>query len=242
MKITLTEARQTVKNVDGFFASYISSTISPYLVQASAALNIHPNTLTFFSVVTTLIGIFLFFLGSAQPLIIGAILVQVGLIFDVADGQLARATNQKSAFGAWFDYMSDRLTEFLAIFALTYSAFSATGDAQLFTLAFAGILATNLRHYDFSLRKTLGVTAISNRYSDEKKLAKTGLARLRAILKESLLFMQSERLAVISICAIIGKIELMLWIYLIWGGLILFAKAGVSWYNHFTKSSNVKTI
>ncbi|OGY83757.1 MAG: hypothetical protein A3F54_05245 [Candidatus Kerfeldbacteria bacterium RIFCSPHIGHO2_12_FULL_48_17] len=238
MKITLTEAKKAVKNVDGFFASYVSSTLSPYLVKASAALNIHPNTLTFFSVVTTLVGIFLFFLGSQAQLIIGAILIQIGLIFDVADGQLARATNQKSAFGAWFDYMSDRLTEFLAIFALTYSAFQASGDTQLFTLAFAGILATNLRHYDFSLRKNLGIIDLSNKYTDEKKIPKTGFTRLSAILKESLLFMQSERLAVISICAILGKIELMLWIYCIWGALILLAKSGMSWYNHFTKSSN----
>ena len=88
MKITLTEARKTVKNVDGFFASYISSTVSPYLVTASAALNIHPNTLTVFSVLTTLIGIFLyrFNFSSVMPKILltlrSSILMKAGSSFE----------------------------------------------------------------------------------------------------------------------------------------------------------------
>jgi CDP-diacylglycerol--glycerol-3-phosphate 3-phosphatidyltransferase len=79
---------------------------------------VHPNVITtagFF--VTTSAGL-AFFLGHVR---IGGFLILLGGLFDILDGQVARAANQVSIFGTFYDSTLDRMSEivvFLGIFSL----------------------------------------------------------------------------------------------------------------------------
>ncbi len=56
------------------------------------------------------------------PSLIGAVLLQLSFVADCADGEVARAQGRVSAFGAWFDWMSDRFVIMFAILGLGMGA------------------------------------------------------------------------------------------------------------------------
>jgi CDP-diacylglycerol--glycerol-3-phosphate 3-phosphatidyltransferase len=78
------------------------------IVRALALWKIHPNTLTFIGLLINI--------GAAVLLAAGqfrwAALVIIGAaIFDMVDGRVARATNQVTRFGAFFDSVLDRYSD-----------------------------------------------------------------------------------------------------------------------------------
>jgi CDP-diacylglycerol--glycerol-3-phosphate 3-phosphatidyltransferase len=78
------------------------------IVRWLALSRIHPNVLTFFGLVITAWAAFLFAAGKfrwAAAVVIGA-----GL-FDMVDGRVARATDQVTRFGGFFDSVLDRYSD-----------------------------------------------------------------------------------------------------------------------------------
>ncbi len=80
--------------------------------------NVHPNILT-------LVGLAFAFLAGrefwASHYRFGAVLLLVGGIFDMLDGQVARQSDQGSRFGAFFDSTIDRYAEIVPYLGLAYS-------------------------------------------------------------------------------------------------------------------------
>src|SRR5688572_3941291 len=77
-----------------------------------------PNLVTTVGFIVTVSAGIAFFLGHVR---IGGALVLIGGLLDVVDGQVARATNQTSVFGSFYDSTLDRVSEivvFLGIFSL----------------------------------------------------------------------------------------------------------------------------
>ncbi len=220
--MTLT-IKQSVKNVDGFFASYFTSKISPLFVWFFAKLHIKPNFVTLLSF---LIGLGAAYYAGIGRFIIAGILIQAAFIFDCVDGQLARYLNLKSKIGAWLDTITDRIKEFLILFAIAF--FVATQDSYkyIFILFFIAFLVSALRHYDFDKRHELGI--FENR-SVEKSVPLSVAKRFKAIVKESLLFGISERWALITICLIFNQIEIMFYLLIIIGALVTIFKSIYSW-------------
>lgn len=215
--------KQSVKNIDGFFASYFSSKISVYFVWFFAKLKIKPNEVTLLSSFTGFLAAFYLIQGK---LILGAILLQFAFVLDCADGQLARYLNLKSRFGAWLDTITDRAKEFIVLFSISFGYYFKTQNYKIFVLFFFAILISALRHYDLDKRRELGVFCDRT----EKKSAKlTKIARFRAILKESLLFGISERWALITICLLVNQIVLMYYFLIIIGAIVTIIKSFYSW-------------
>jgi CDP-diacylglycerol--glycerol-3-phosphate 3-phosphatidyltransferase len=80
-----------------------------------ANLKIGPNTLSFMALISGIgAGVLFFF---KHPLWAGAMIGICGL-FDILDGQVAANTNQKSLFGAIFDSVLDRYSEFFIYLGL----------------------------------------------------------------------------------------------------------------------------
>ena len=92
------------------------------IVRGLALTHISPNVLTFLGLVINIIAAILF--GYATPsnqprLFFYAGLVIIGAgIFDMVDGRVARATNQVTAFGAFFDSVIDRYSDVALFFGL----------------------------------------------------------------------------------------------------------------------------
>ena len=78
---------------------------------------LHPNHLT---IIGLLLHLPCALLLANGYLIVGACLLLIVSLLDALDGTLARLQNKTSDFGAWLDAGSDRLSETLIGFGLTY--------------------------------------------------------------------------------------------------------------------------
>ena len=93
------------------------------IVDGLALTRISPNVLTFVGLVINIGAALLFGFASAdnnQPrlfLYAGLVIIGAG-IFDMVDGRVARATNQVTIFGAFFDSVIDRYSDVALFFGL----------------------------------------------------------------------------------------------------------------------------
>jgi phosphatidylglycerophosphate synthase len=92
------------------------------IVRGLALTKISPNVLTFSGLVINVAAGVLF--GYANPwnqrrmfLFAGLVIIGAG-IFDMVDGRVARATNQVTAFGGFFDSVIDRYSDVALFFGL----------------------------------------------------------------------------------------------------------------------------
>lgn len=79
---------------------------------------VHPNIITTIGFLVTISAGIAFFLGQVR---LGGLLVLLGGVFDILDGQVARGTGLASTFGSFYDSTLDRISEivvFLGIFSL----------------------------------------------------------------------------------------------------------------------------
>ena len=93
------------------------------IVDGLALTRISPNVLTFIGLVINVVAALLFGFASAdnnQPrlfLYAGLVIIGAG-VFDMVDGRVARATNQVTIFGAFFDSVIDRYSDVALFFGL----------------------------------------------------------------------------------------------------------------------------
>jgi CDP-diacylglycerol---glycerol-3-phosphate 3-phosphatidyltransferase len=93
------------------------------IVDGLALTRISPNVLTFIGLVINVGAALLFGFASAdnnQPRLFfyaGLVIIGAG-IFDMVDGRVARATNQVTDFGAFFDSVIDRYSDVALFFGL----------------------------------------------------------------------------------------------------------------------------
>lgn len=93
------------------------------IVDGLALTRISPNLLTFIGLLINVVAALLFGFASAdnnQPrlfLYAGLVIIGAG-VFDMVDGRVARATNQVTIFGAFFDSVIDRYSDVALFFGL----------------------------------------------------------------------------------------------------------------------------
>ena len=86
---------------------------------------------------------------------VAAVLVQLSLVIDCVDGEIARFTRRFSAFGAWLDAVGDRVKEYSVFAALALVA-ARTGD-HAWTLAIVAMTVVTVRHLeDYAYEYRLG--------------------------------------------------------------------------------------
>jgi phosphatidylglycerophosphate synthase len=92
------------------------------IVRGLALTRISPNVLTFIGLVINSIAAILFGYATSQNyprlfLYAGLVIIGAG-IFDMVDGRVARATNQVTTFGGFFDSVIDRYSDVVLFFGL----------------------------------------------------------------------------------------------------------------------------
>ena len=91
------------------------NTIILLIVRALALSKIHPNVLTAFGLIINIVAAFM--LGRGEFFWAGLVIIGAGL-FDMVDGRVARATNQVSRFGGFFDSVLDRYSDLALLIGL----------------------------------------------------------------------------------------------------------------------------
>jgi len=92
------------------------------IVRGLALTKISPNALTFIGLVINTVAAVLFGYANSQNyprlfLYAGLVIIGAG-IFDMVDGRVARATNQVTTFGGFFDSVIDRYSDVALFFGL----------------------------------------------------------------------------------------------------------------------------
>jgi CDP-diacylglycerol--glycerol-3-phosphate 3-phosphatidyltransferase len=123
-----------------------------------ARAGITPNGLT---VAGLLLNVVAGAVLAAGAFAAGGVLVLFAGAFDTLDGALARVTNQKTAFGAFFDSTLDRLSEAAVFLGLTI-AFLRSGDVEWVTwlgvvLSYLAIIASLMVSYTRARAEGLGL-------------------------------------------------------------------------------------
>jgi CDP-diacylglycerol--glycerol-3-phosphate 3-phosphatidyltransferase len=92
------------------------------IVRGLALTKISPNALTFIGLVINVVAAVLFGYAKGEDhwrmfLYAGLVIIGAG-VFDMVDGRVARATNQVTVFGAFFDSVIDRYSDVALFFGL----------------------------------------------------------------------------------------------------------------------------
>jgi Family of unknown function (DUF5941)/CDP-alcohol phosphatidyltransferase len=136
---------------DGFYSTFVVRRLSKPLTRLALRLGWAPNAITLLSFAVGLAAAASFAVGSRLALVVGGVLLQLSLVIDCVDGEVARATRRFTALGAWLDASTDRVKEFLAYAGLAVGAMAAGSD--VWWLAVVLVVLQTTRHmsdYDFS--------------------------------------------------------------------------------------------
>ena len=195
---------------DGFFSVFVLRKFSKLFTWAAVRLKMTPNQVTLISFAVGLLSAHEFSRGTFWSIFAGAVLLQLSLIIDCVDGELARYTRQFSALGAWLDAITDRIKEYLVFFALAYGA--AQNGRDLWIPAMVMMVFQTFRHlsdYNFARIKKVRSADLPvidfNQASDGfVPVDKVKKSRFEYWSKKAVQFPIGERWLVISASSVIG--------------------------------------
>jgi hypothetical protein len=149
--------------------------------------------------------------------------LQLSIVVDCVDGELARYTRTFSELGAWLDAITDRVKEYLVFLGLAYGAFVQNGSNLWLMAALLMILQTfrHLSDYNFSqvskarasevkplvvdfLAKWDGIELKTELDESAEPERNETLGRIRFWLRKMVVFPIGERWLLISATAAIG--------------------------------------
>lgn len=136
---------------DGFYSTFVVRRASKPLTRLALRIGASPNAVTLLSFAIGLLAALAFAQGTRVWLVVGALALQVSLIVDCVDGEVARATRRFSALGAWLDASTDRVKEYAAYAGLAAGA--AVAGLSAWWIAIVLIVVQTVRHmadYTFS--------------------------------------------------------------------------------------------
>ena len=127
---------QTYKVRDAWWTVLLVDPLAVRLVRLVAPYRwITPNLLTVLAMLLGVGSAACFLAQDRWWLIAGALLFHLSFVVDCMDGKIARLNGTGSMFGAWFDFMFDRLRVFMCAAALFGGQYARTGHvAYLWTL------------------------------------------------------------------------------------------------------------
>jgi phosphatidylglycerophosphate synthase len=195
---------------DGFYSVFVLRKFSKLFTWAAVRLRVTPNQITLISFGIGLLSAYAFSRGDFWSIFAGALLLQLSIIVDCVDGELARYTRKFSQLGAWLDAITDRIKEYLVFFGLAYGA--ARDGRDLWIPAMAMMLLQAVRHlsdYNFARMNKLRSTKLpiidfqfaSDGFVPLKKAKKS---RVQYWAKKAIQFPIGERWLVISASSVIG--------------------------------------
>ena len=195
---------------DGFYSVFFLRKISKLFTWLAVRLKMTPNQVTLISFAIGLLSAYEFSKGNFWAIFAGAVLLQLSIIIDCVDGELARYTRQFSQLGAWLDAITDRIKEYLVFFALAYGA--AKNGRDLWIPAMGMMLFQTFRHlsdYNFarinkirsSHLEPLDFNLKNDGFVSVEREKKT---RLEYWSNKALQFPIGERWLVISASSVIG--------------------------------------
>jgi len=150
------------KDKENLIAKIIYRPLSEPIAIFLSRFNITPNQVTCLSIFFSVFSGALFSFGVWKYSLLGSLLLQITVLTDHVDGNLARFTNQSSRFGEFWDDMANKLIKFFVLLGMSFGAYRQTGEPMI--LFFGSIAIFNITYSSFlvsfihNLKKELGIT------------------------------------------------------------------------------------
>ncbi|WP_141581077.1 CDP-alcohol phosphatidyltransferase family protein [Actinomadura sp. WMMA1423] len=147
---TLDDVRQrTYKARDAWWTVLLVDPLAARLVRFTAnRTRVTPNQLTVGALVLGLAAGACFAVASWPWLLAGALLYHLSFTLDCMDGKIARLKGTGSVFGAWLDYIFDRVRVLACAIALMAGQYAATGNVAYIWTALGVVFLDMLRYMD----------------------------------------------------------------------------------------------
>jgi phosphatidylglycerophosphate synthase len=239
--------KRALRSNDGFYSTFVLRRLSSFVTRIAIRKGWTPNSITLVSLYISLITALLFATGNRLALVVGAFLVQLSIIVDCSDGEVARYTGVSSKLGAWLDASTDRVKEYAIYAGLAYGA-SRNGQS-LWGWAIALVVLQTVRHlsdYNFvairTVRESVAIRLPLNQTNDLGVQGAGALLDKSAALNsrkwiywiKRVIYMPiGERWLVISIGALLASPAFVFYVLF---GLGMFGLIYVS-YGRFVRSS-----
>ncbi|HET8615708.1 MAG TPA: DUF5941 domain-containing protein [Actinomycetales bacterium] len=137
--------RSAARPVDGFFSVFVVRKVSRAITWRLLPTGVAPNTVTVVSLLVGLLTALLCGIGGWPLLVVAAVLLQVSLVLDCVDGEIARYTRRFSPLGAWLDVSGDRLKENGVYAGLALWSYRAGHDLWVWAVLTMALIA--YRHF-----------------------------------------------------------------------------------------------
>jgi phosphatidylglycerophosphate synthase len=138
---------RTYKPTDAWWTVLLVDPLAARLVRLVAPhRKITPNLLTLAATVLGLLAAACFAGQTRWWLVAGAVLFHLSFVVDCMDGKIARLNGTGSLFGAWFDFVFDRIRVFICALALFGGQFLHT-DRVAYLWLLAGVVFLDLFRY-----------------------------------------------------------------------------------------------
>ncbi|WP_338701700.1 CDP-alcohol phosphatidyltransferase family protein [Streptomyces sp. Q6] len=152
--------RITQKKRDAWWTVLLVDPIATPLVRVTARwTRVTPNQITWGALILGLGAAACFAMGDWRWLIAGAVVYHLSFVLDCMDGKVARLTGQGSVFGAWLDYIFDRVRVMACAVALMAGQYHRTDDLIYIWLAVVVVFLDGLRYINsleiFKTRHTM---------------------------------------------------------------------------------------
>jgi phosphatidylglycerophosphate synthase len=135
--------------------------------KAFQRLNRSPNFVTVFSLLFGVGSGFLFARGEYPYVLYAAVLLEMMIIFDCADGQLARMTGKSSSFGKTLDGLADMCTHMAIFYGVAYACYVHTGSILVFFYGLAAQLSMYLHIILYDHFKNVFISVSYPHYVDK---------------------------------------------------------------------------
>lgn len=126
-----------------------------------------PNMVTLFSLLFGTSSGYFFTRGNYRSFVIAALLLELMIIFDCADGQLARFTGKSSQFGKTLDAMADIMTHFSIFYGVAFALYHETATLLPFVLAVGSQISMYLHIIFFDHFKNVFIYVTRPDYPDK---------------------------------------------------------------------------
>lgn len=131
--------RRGQKPVDTAVATLLWRKVSIRITKRLIKTNVTPNQITLLSLLFGTISAILFSFGIYSFSIIAAMILQLYMIFDCVDGEIAKIKSMTSRFGALLDVVSNRFVDVLVFFGIAYGLCVSTPDDIAWIVTFLAL-------------------------------------------------------------------------------------------------------
>jgi hypothetical protein len=131
---------------DGFFSTYVVRPLSRRLTGFGLRRGWTPNVVTVSSLAVGLLASGLAAVDNRWAWVAAAVLLQLALVVDCVDGEIARYTRRFSALGAWLDAVGDRVKEYSLIAAV--ASVAVRRGESMWLLATVAMVLITMRHLE----------------------------------------------------------------------------------------------